>query len=69
MPDELSITDNVVFSNGLSARVFAYGIASEFFLVKGMSSNAQIFEEKFKNSLFAISQSKGERRMPKRRFL
>lgn len=69
LPDELSINDDVVFSNGLSTRIFAYGIASEFFLVKGMSSEAQIFEERFKSGLFALSQRRGEHRIPKRRFL
>ena len=69
LPAELSISEDVEFPNGLSARIFAYGIASEFFLVKGMSSCAQTFEERFKNGLFSLSQSRGEHRLPRRRFL
>ncbi len=69
LPEDLTISDDVSLFNGLTARVYAYGIASEFFLVKGMSSEAQIFEERFKQGLFALSRQKGEHRMPRRRFL
>ena len=71
MPDfeDMELTDTVEFFNGLSARVYAYGIASEFLLVSGVSDDAEIWEERFKESLFVLSRKRGEHRLPKRSFL
>lgn len=69
VPQEMELTDTVEFSNGLSARVYAYGIASEFLLVSGISEDAEIWEERFKESLFVLSRKRGEHRLPKRSWM
>lgn len=66
LPDEKSLEDEVEFSCGLTARVVAYGIASEFLLIEGISEDAEIWEERFKESLFVLSRKRGEHVLPKR---
>lgn len=69
LPEELILTDEVKMLCGLSARVYAYGIASEYLLIDGMSEDADIWEERFKQSLFVLSRRKGEHVLPKRSWL
>ncbi|MBP3619755.1 MAG: hypothetical protein J6J24_03745 [Clostridia bacterium] len=66
LPEDLSLNDEVEFENGLTARVYAYGIASEFLLVDGLSEDAEIWEERFKESLFVLSRKRSEHIMPRR---
>lgn len=66
LPEEMSLEDEVEFFNGLSARVYAYGVASEVLLVSGLSGDAEIWEERYKESLFILSRKRGEHRLPKR---
>ena len=55
VPDELDqITDDIVFL--VPKRVYGYGIAREYFIKEGLSDKAQIFEEKFKNSINLLLQ-------------
>lgn len=68
LPDKKDLEDEFVFFNGLSARIFAYGIASEYFLVDGLSEDAEIWEERFKESLFVLSRKKSEIKLPKRKW-
>jgi len=69
LPSDVSDLEAEVFlANGLSARVLAYGIASEFLLVEGLSEDAEIWEDRFKRSLFMLSRRKGEHIMPRRRW-
>ena len=65
----MQLEDEIEFFNGLSARIYAYGVASEFLLVSGVSSDAEIWEERFKESLFMLSRKHGEHLLPKRRWL
>ncbi len=69
LPEKLGEDDLVEFFNGLSERVYAYGIASEFLLQSGLSDDAEIWEERFKESLFILSRKRGEHRLPKRSWL
>ena len=69
LPEDLELGDNISFYCGLSARVFAYGIASEFLLLQGLSADAELWDERFKESLFVLSRRRGEHRLPKRKFL
>ena len=62
------INDEFDFYNGLSARIFAYGIASEYFLSDGLSEDAEIWEERFKESLFVLSRKRSETKLPKRKW-
>lgn len=69
LPENLEMEDEVEFFNGLSARVYAYGVASEFLLLNGLGSDAEIWEERFKESLFILSRKRGEHHLPKRSWL
>jgi len=66
LPNDMSIDDEVEMLNGLSARIYAYGVASEYLLVDGISEDAEIWEERFKESLFVLSRKRGEHLMPRR---
>lgn len=66
-PDELSLQDDVQMFCGLCARVYAYGVASEYLLICG-NDDAEIWENRFKDSLFVLSRKKGEHILPKRRW-
>ncbi len=67
-PSELSLSDEVEMPFGLSARVYAYGVASEYLLIDGVSEDAEIWENRYKQSLFMLSQKHGEHILPKRRW-
>ena len=69
LPDDKVLTDNVEMLNGLSARVYAYGVASEFLLIDGLSEDAEIWEERFKESLFVLSRKRGEHILPRRSWI
>lgn len=66
-PEVLSSQDE--FSSILPERVFAYGIAREFFIKKGLYSDAQVWEERFKSSLELLSPKKSSVRIAGRRWL
>lgn len=66
LPSDLTLDETVDIVCGLSARVYAYGLASEFLLVDGVSEDAEIWEERFKESLFVLGRKRGEHIMPKR---
>ena len=69
LPEELDLNDNIELCNGLSGRIYAYGMASEYLLCDGLSEDAEIWEERFKESLFTLSRKRSEVRLPKRRWL
>lgn len=69
LPDEKALDDEVELFYGLSARVIAYGVASEFLLIEGISEDAEIWEERFKESLFVLSRKRGEHVLPKRNWI
>ncbi len=66
LPADCSISSTVEMFCGLTARVYAYGIASEYLLIDGISEDAEIWEERFKESLFVLSRKRGEHRLPQR---
>lgn len=69
LPDDLTIDDEVIMHSGLSGRIYAYGVASEYLLIDGVSEDAEIWENRFKESLFVLSRKRGELVLPKRRWL
>ncbi len=69
LPSDFALSDEFEFYNGLSARIYAYGVASEYLLCDGLSEDAEIWEERFKESLFVLSRKKSETRLPKRRWI
>ena len=68
LPCDLALSDTVELNCGLSARIYAYGMASEYLLFDGLGEDAEIFEERFKESLFVLARKKSELRLPKRRW-
>ncbi len=69
LPADKELTSEVEMLNGLSARVYAYGIASEYLLIDGFGENAEIWEDRFKDSLFVLSRKRGEHTLPKRSWI
>lgn len=67
LPEELALDDEVEMLCGLSARVYAYGIASEYLLTEGISDDADIWETRYKQSLFMLSRKRGNHLLPPRR--
>ena len=59
LPDELSLESEVEAPCNLTARIFAYGVASEYLLIDGISQDAEIWENRFKESLFMLSRKHG----------
>lgn len=66
LPADKILSNEVEMFCGLSGRIYAYGIASEFLLIDGLSEDAEIWEDRFKESLFVLSRKKGEHILPKR---
>ncbi len=69
LPDELTLESTVDAPCNLSARIYAYGVASEYLLIDGLSEDAEIWENRFKESLFMLSRKHGEHVLPKRRWI
>ena len=69
LPEDAELNDDIEFFNGLTARVYAYGMASEYLLCDGLSEDAEIWEERFKESLFVLARKRSEVRLPRRRWL
>lgn len=67
LPPVLSITDQV--DSFLPERIFAYGVAREFLFMQSRFDDADIFEERFKNSLELICRLSPHGKMPRRRWL
>lgn len=68
LPEDKAIDDEVEEFCGLTGRIYAYGVASEYLLVDGVSDDAEIWEERFKESLFVLSRKRGEHKLPTRRW-
>ncbi len=54
------------FGGKLSARILAYGVASEFCFLEMLYEDATIWENRFKNALFVNARKKGELKLKKR---
>lgn len=66
-PEILTIDDE--FSCSLPERVYAYGVAREYFIKKALYKDASVWEERFKNSLEMLDRNKQSRMVPRRRWL
>lgn len=63
-PDEIDINGNAEsFDGKLSARVLAYGVASEYCFLQMLYDDAALWESRFKNALMVASRKKGELRL------
>lgn len=61
---ELEINDE--FSSNLPERIFAYGVAREYFFLSGLYEDANIWEERFKGALQIMLRRKSEVKVPRR---
>ncbi len=67
LPENLTATDMV--ETFIPERIYAYGLAREYLFFKAMFDDAEIFEERFKNSLEIICRASVHSKMPRRRWI
>ncbi len=66
-PKEVTFDDDAEnFGERLSARVLAYGVASEYCYLEMLYDDASIWESRFKNALIINTRKKGEVKLKKR---
>lgn len=69
-PQELGIEDKIEnFFPSVPMRVLAYGVAMEFCFLNSLSTEALIWESRYKDALLLIKRKKSEIRMPARRWV
>lgn len=69
-PDNLGINDQIEnFGGRIPARVFAYGFAMEYSFLSSQSTEALIWEQRYKESLLANTRKKSEIVLPSRRWI
>lgn len=66
-PEKLSLTEE--FSSTLPERIYAYGIAREYFIKKALYKDAEIWEARLKNSIEMLRTKKQSRIVARRRWL
>ncbi|MBP3345303.1 MAG: hypothetical protein J6K97_03780 [Clostridia bacterium] len=66
-PQTLSLEDEIDFK--LPERIFAYGVAREYFFANNLYEDANMWEERFKGALSIMLRRKSEVRMPRRRWI
>ena len=59
-----SLAEN--FGGKISARVIAYGVASEYCFLEMLYDDATLWESRYKNALLVASRKKGEIQLKKR---
>lgn len=67
LPSPLSLDGS--FDSFLPERIYAYGVAREYLFMQGKFDDADIFEERFKNSLEYICRQTPHARLPRRRWI
>ena len=67
LPEKLTEVDEV--ETFIPERIYAYGLAREYLFFKAMIDDAEIFEERFKNSLEIICRVPVHSKMPRRRWI
>lgn len=69
-PENFSFEDQIDwFGSRVPMRVLAYGVAMEFCFLSSLSTEALIWEERFKTSLLAIVRKKSGITLPSRRWI
>jgi len=72
LPEDFDLNDDVLPL--VPKQVYLYGIAREYYMFEGLSDKAQVFEEKFKNSISSLIEKDKNRiynpkRLPKRNWI
>ena len=68
LPASLSLGGALEFGDKISARVIAYGAASEYCVISAMFDEALMWEKRFRDSLAAAVRKKSEIRIPARKW-
>lgn len=69
-PQNFEFYDEITsFAGRIPARVLAYGVAMEFCFLSSLSTEALIWEERYKTSLLAIMRKKSGINLPSRRWI
>jgi len=66
-PEKVELNDK--FSSTLPERVYAYATAREYYIKKALYKDAEIWEERFKNSIELLDRKKSSITLPRRRWL
>lgn len=66
-PEQLSLDSD--FNSNLPDRVYAYGVAREYYFQQTLFDEADVWEDRFKNSLQVLSRKRSEIKVPERRWL
>ena len=66
-PEEKGLNDNI--TTIIPMRVYAYGMAREYYLMQTLYEEADIWQERFVQSLQSLSHRKSETKVPARRWL
>lgn len=69
-PEEISSIDDSIesFSEKITERVVAYGVAMEYCFICGLHDDASIWEKRFKDGILISARKKSEIRLPRRRW-
>ena len=67
IPEEKSLQEEL--NSAIPERIFAYGMAREFFFLQSLFQEASLWDERFKNSLRVIIRKKNDIVMPRRRWI
>lgn len=65
-PEELNYSSE--FSSTLPQRVWAYGVVREYYFIQSLYQDASVWDERFKNSIQALTSKKSETVIPRRRW-
>lgn len=68
-PQEITSLDDEMNEELLPMRIYAYGVAREYFLLQNLSDECDIWEIRFKDSLSSFARKKRDVKMPCRRWL
>lgn len=66
-PDELGYDDE--FNSTLPERVYAYGVVREYCFIQTLYEDAEIWDQRFKNSIESFLRKKGNTFLPRRRWI
>ena len=67
LPDDMALTSE--FTTTLPERIYAYGVAREYYFLQSLFDDADIWEERFKDALQIFCRKRSEVVMPERRWL
>ena len=67
LPFDLSLNDEI--ENYITESIYINGIVAEYYLISSMSTEAEIFDERFKDCLLNFSRKNSDIKLPSRRWI